>query len=409
MAGVNIAKKIMKISNKSTRTSLFSSDHIITVDPLPHARTSIDSPAEPKVSAPPSTKGIGCTLRKAATIALTLAPTAAVMSWMAGRPSNCNPRPMGAGSRLTAESTALQRPTVVPFVGCNNTLSDKSCFSSIIPSEPLQAYLAACLIIKDDPDFSEWITYHRRLGVTAFYIFDHDSVLPLPQRMTDDTLHRGDVHYQYINTWEKGGDPTLPVQAGVFNECLRIGRHHPWMTFNDVDEYIVPSPGYFHLPDFMRQFEGQCALTLNWRVLGSGNHELRPSAGVVNSYTQCVERENIYSWWTKVIVNPPLLKQWLPVWHSDLTWGNHKVSCLNGTYMVDENLDPYNATEPRVVLTDKIALYHYMTRSLEDFSIRTARKTTSAGPMRDISWFNSIDSQTTATCTGAQQVANFFG
>ena len=356
----------------------------------------------------PSESGNNSAWCKAATVLLTLTPAAAMMSWMAGHPPRCSDALAGFSANTTAKKITLNSRAVVPFVDCVETANGRSCFPPILPPKPMQAYVAACLIMKDESDFPEWITYHRQLGISAFYIFDHDSMRPLPERVLDDTLERGDVHYQYFNTFVNNSQ-TQSVQIAVYNECLRIGSHHPWMAFTDVDEYIVPEPGHYYLPDFMRQFEGHCALAINWRLMGSNNHEIRPAGGVVQSFTKCVERDHIESWWTKVIARPSLVENFRVIDYWDRR-GPHKVDCLNGTDMIDANFVPYNVSEYRAVLTDKISLYHYVCRSREDFLMRLQRKVSTVGDSaRGIAYFDKINNESTATCTGAQQIANFLG
>lgn len=41
------------------------------------------------------------------------------------------------------------------------------------------AYAALCLVVKDDYDVVEWLTYHNRIGVGKFYVFDNGSDPPL--------------------------------------------------------------------------------------------------------------------------------------------------------------------------------------------------------------------------------------
>jgi hypothetical protein len=266
--------------------------------------------------------------------------------------------------------------------------------------------LAACMVIRDDPDFPEWVTYHRRLGVGAFYIYDHNSSVPLPDRVSGHELSHGDVRYQYINHFNDPRDQS--PQMAVYHECLQVAQHHPWIAFIDVDEYIVPQPGKFFLSDYLRTFEGHCALTLNWRVLGSAGLETRPETGVVESYTKCVEADNPMSWWTKVIVNPQYVKDFRLVERSDFQ-GPHKVNCLDGHQMVSENRTLYDVTEYQAVMTQDISLYHYVTRSREDFEIRVARGEASAGELRDFSYFDWINSEANADCFDAQQLARLMG
>ena len=324
------------------------------------------------------------------------------------RPTALTLEPYAKLSMATDPARGSLQALAIPktsHVGCVEQAGSLPCIPAILPPKPLKGYLAACLIIRDDPDFPEWLSYHRRLGVEAFYIFDHNSTTPLQQLMPDDSLKRGDVRYQYINDFPDADD-TCP-QMAVFHECLQIAQHHPWVAFIDVDEYIVPSPGMQYIPDFLRRAEGHCALTLNWRVLGSSNHTRRPLGGVLENYTKCTTRDNHLSWWTKVVANPKLVIDFMYVENSDLQ-GPHKVACRNDTTMVDEAMQPYNVTVYQPVLTERLSLYHFMIRSREDYAIQMARGS-SSGDLRDFAYFDWVDGQTDEDCFGARNMTRFMG
>ena len=51
-------------------------------------------------------------------------------------------------------------------------------------SKHSDAYAAICLVVKDDHDVVEWLTYHNRIGVGKFYIFDNGSDPPLKKVTT---------------------------------------------------------------------------------------------------------------------------------------------------------------------------------------------------------------------------------
>ena len=382
--------------------------HCSAAPPSPSCRNAVletDKKKTPRVQSPEGTP------RRAIIMGLAILAAFAPQSMLAllrRRPTALTLEPYANLTMATDAARGSLQALAIPntsHVGCVEQAGSLPCIPPILPPKPLKGYLAACLIIRDDPDFPEWLSYHRRLGVEAFYIFDHNSTTPLQQLMPDDSLRRGDVHYQYVNDFPDTND-TCP-QMAVFHECLQIAQHHPWVAFIDVDEYIVPSPGMPPFPDFLRQAEGHCALTLNWRVLGSGNHTSRPLGGVLENYTKCTARENPLSWWTKVVANPKLVIDFMYVENSDLQ-GQHKVACRNGTRMVDEAMQPYNVTVYQPVLTERLSLYHFMIRSREDYAIRMARGA-SSGVSRDFAVFDWIDGQTNEDCFGARNIARLMG
>ena len=71
------------------------------------------------------------------------------------------------------------------------------------------AYVAMCLIVKDQPrDVVEWVQYHHALGVDKFYVFDHNSSVPLVKEL-HPLVDSGLVRYQYFRCgwlWFSSGD-----------------------------------------------------------------------------------------------------------------------------------------------------------------------------------------------------------
>lgn len=60
------------------------------------------------------------------------------------------------------------------------------------------AYVAMCLIVKDQPrDVVEWVHHHQRIGVGKFYVFDHNSSVPLVKEL-HPLIEAGAVRYQYF-------------------------------------------------------------------------------------------------------------------------------------------------------------------------------------------------------------------
>ena len=60
------------------------------------------------------------------------------------------------------------------------------------------AYVAMCLIVKDQPrDVMEWVQYHRSIGADKFYIYDHNSSVPLVKELYP-LVNAGVVEYRYF-------------------------------------------------------------------------------------------------------------------------------------------------------------------------------------------------------------------
>ena len=193
----------------------------------------------------------------------------------------------------------------------------------------------------------------------------------------------------------------------VYHECLRIGQQHPWMGFIDVDEFLIPAPGHVFLPDFLRTFEGHCALVVNWQVLGSNNHTTRPKGGLLENYVDCVPHHYYLNSWTKVIANPKLVRDFLYVGDSGLQ-GPHKVSCRAGTHMVTETMERVGAPDVYPIQMSQVALYHYATKSREEFAEREVRGSVS-GYLRGFSFFDEVNANATEKCFAGRDLARALG
>jgi hypothetical protein len=106
--------------------------------------------------------------------------------------------------------------------------------ASVEPQWSEPDYLAMCLIVKDQPeDTVEWIEYHRRIGVTKFYVFDHNSTVPLIKQLYG-YVEAGIVEYRFFREFEQEG-PGSWAQTWVYDTCIKdFGRRHRWMAFIDT-------------------------------------------------------------------------------------------------------------------------------------------------------------------------------
>lgn len=104
--------------------------------------------------------------------------------------------------------------------------------------------VAFCVLAKDELDLYEWIDYHRRLGVSKFYLLDEHSDPPLSSQIPN-FIDSGLVHYEkysyfWSNTLHFLGFATKNHLRVAFDECLRKhGHKHDWIGFFDADEFVI--------------------------------------------------------------------------------------------------------------------------------------------------------------------------
>ena len=136
-------------------------------------------------------------------------------------------------------------------------------------------YFAMCLITKDEHEaLAEWIEYHKRMGSSKFYIFDHNSTVPLLNGI-QQYVTSGLVEYFYFTDF---GNVNSAPQIIVYDRCLRLfGNRHKFIGFLDIDEFIVVKNNSLKIPDILSDYEeySNVALNLMSSVLGNDNKYYR--------------------------------------------------------------------------------------------------------------------------------------
>jgi len=204
------------------------------------------------------------------------------------------------------------------------------------------------------------------IGVDTIYIHDHNSTIPLINEVLP-LVKTGTVEYTYFK------DPPpyskLNPQIYTYQQCLnKYRKKHRFIAFIDIDEFIVldRGEGNQYLPDFLRPFENDGALGVNWRIMGSDNHTTRPPGGALENYLSCYpEKQENPQKHIKSIVNTKYkAKPTNP--HYFETKGADTVD-YNGRIIKG----PFNEDPP---LKD-ISLHHYFYKSEEDFYRKHVRGT----------------------------------
>jgi len=177
------------------------------------------------------------------------------------------------------------------------------------PSSSLST-VALCLMVKDDMDIYEWITYHNRLGVGKFYIFDNGSSPPLKTSLKS-LIDANLVYYEYtygddrwlhvfVNKYLfKWRDAKVNKQVFIYNKCKdSFGHLHQWMGFFDTDEFVViektpeeiKQNKHVNIALVLQEYVDFAGLKLPWVLFGSSGRVSRPEFGVLGTsgnYTKC--------------------------------------------------------------------------------------------------------------------------
>lgn len=151
---------------------------------------------------------------------------------------------------------------------------------------PGRSGLALVLIVKNEArHIAEWARFHAMAGVAHIHVYDNGStdgtvqairaavgdlcsVIPWDQKLRD--ARRGlEIHNQVL---------------AYAHATRNFGGRYRWMSFIDVDEFLVPKQAA-SLPEALAHLEPCQNISLPWHMFGRSGHLAAPEGGVVQNYT----------------------------------------------------------------------------------------------------------------------------
>lgn len=150
--------------------------------------------------------------------------------------------------------------------------------------------IAIVLIVKNEGrHIGEWAKFHYKAGVRHFYVYDdgsEDNTLDvLSSVLPNDTLT--------VTPWCQRLKAAR-TKADIHNQVLayahairNYGSNYRWMTFIDVDEFIVPTQKN-SIADALSHLEEAKCISLPWHNFGRNGHNIAPEGGIINNYTKRV-------------------------------------------------------------------------------------------------------------------------
>ncbi|KAK9792056.1 hypothetical protein WJX73_010184 [Symbiochloris irregularis] len=244
--------------------------------------------------------------------------------------------------------------------------------------------VALCLAVKDEhKDLREWVTYHVELGVSRFYIYDNNSSMPLMHELTD-FIKAEVVEYHYLV-----GKGLRYPQFEIYNRCLRMYRDsHTFMGFIDADEFIVIPDGR-KIEEVLTPYEKYGGLVINWRQIGYSGHDARPDGGILANYWQCFAEDDDNNRHVKTIVVTK---------HATTSRGAHCFNYKPGSTAVNVRFEPVDGPFSWPPDFSQIFLYHYVTKSREDYKAKMIRGS-GAGNHKPENFFGIVNTLSTSNCT----------
>eukprot|EP01024_Parvocaulis_polyphysoides_P007707 TRINITY_DN12276_c1_g3_i1.p1 TRINITY_DN12276_c1_g3~~TRINITY_DN12276_c1_g3_i1.p1 ORF type:complete len:388 (-),score=25.63 TRINITY_DN12276_c1_g3_i1:275-1438(-) len=312
---------------------------------------------------------------------------------------------------------------------------DKMARMSNIKSENIQQlndrrqnqYVGLCTIARDEHLFiREWIMYHKYIGVSKFYVYDHMSIPPM-ESLLQDFIKSELVEYTYVKLeWLNdeynldarpvqymGSTHTNSPQRWAHVDCFKKhGNEHQFMAMIDIDEFIVLNQGkdnnYLPVPNpdlplFLEKYNETGGLFMQWRIFGSNGHVTRPEGLVLKNYLKCeTQPRKARPYDPKTIKHMVNMKFFLDmcIIHS----------CFTSVPSVNSYFEAFRPNQNIKGYWQGLQLNHYLYKSLQDFDNKRNR---GGGHMnanlykqrRTLYNFHFVDTQTKGNCTQMEQLA----
>lgn len=291
-------------------------------------------------------------------------------------------------------------------------------------SEQWTNRIAVCSIMRDEniTDVAEWIRYYQWLGVDHVFLTDNDS------HNSDDVI--ATLSRAFPSSFLTVRKETTPrAQLKAYAWCAEEHRlSYNWMAFFDVDEYLVlrgevaadvSAGNEPKLKTFLDRYKLEPGLSVNWIKVGPGGLARRPrEGGVLKFYKHCVPVPDMHvktianTWFLEGVALHPhnfifrnhvgsvnekfieLEEFWKPL-PKAVQQNQWKIEECNSAY---ESSSPqlqmhcYKEAEPlfRNGTVDHVALFHFATKSEQDFKLKMARGSGMSQSAKGYSYFNEI-------------------
>jgi hypothetical protein len=146
--------------------------------------------------------------------------------------------------------------------------------------------IAVVLIVKNEARHAaEWAAFHLAAGVARFIVYDNgcsDGTIGELARV----LGPGRL---VVIPWDqklRDGPREIHNQVLAYAHAVRnFGPDHRWMTFIDVDEFLVPKQAAT-LEGALAHLSDCACISLPWHMFGRSGHATPPEGGVVANYTR---------------------------------------------------------------------------------------------------------------------------
>jgi hypothetical protein len=234
-----------------------------------------------------------------------------------------------------------------------------------------------CAIVKDEGAYlPEWITHHRLMGATRFYIYDNESKVPVSES---------------VKPYDHGDITVIPfpgrgVQIKAYADAVSVVSGLSfWLAIMDPDEFLIPTRGK-DVIEVLGEFEKNAALCVNWLMFGSSGHKTRPSGLQFDVYTKRNPESSKVNTHVKSIVRPGLVVR---------PQNPHSFVYSGGLSAVNERGVKVEGAFSDPVSVSKIRINHYFTRSQAEYVAKISKGDAGGAGSKDMTLFNCADQEAT--------------
>lgn len=148
----------------------------------------------------------------------------------------------------------------------------------------------------------DWLTFHALAGARAAIIYDNSS--------DDDTARLArefsgmETHViPWVTDISLGSAPLKRQPLAYAHAICSFGARFRWMTFIDIDEYIVPVHEAT-ITAALEDLEAFSNVSLPWTMFGTSGHVTAPEVPAVYAYETCAKERHPAFTNYKCIVDP---------------------------------------------------------------------------------------------------------
>jgi hypothetical protein len=163
---------------------------------------------------------------------------------------------------------------------------------------------ALVVIAKDEARYlPEWVAYHLAIGIDRIFLYDNDSTDSTP------TLLERLAQSFPIERIDWPGAGRESPQRSAYNDSLARLSDFEWVTFIDVDEFLVPW-GFDGVKSFLAAIPPDISMVaMNWRNFGSSGRSDPSYESVLKTFPRCGPETWTYQCRVKSVARVKAIKE----------------------------------------------------------------------------------------------------